>query len=123
MGRARLTFKGVYHHVMNRGTDVFSGDELKLDFLKHRDDESWKYKLAVNGKIRAKEIEVETGCSDFVFADNYQLMPLDKLAHYIKVNRSLPVIPKEKYVVKEGVALGEMHAKLLEKVVKLVVRS
>lgn len=77
------------------------------------------YELAVNGEIRAKEIKVETGWSDFVFADNYQLMPLDKLANYIKANRSLPGIPKEKEVLKEGVALGEMQAKLLAKVEEL----
>ncbi len=77
------------------------------------------YKLAVNGHILAKEIRVETGWSDFVFADNYQLMPLDKLEKHIREERSLPGIPKEKEVVKEGVALGEMQAKLLEKIEEL----
>ncbi|RNL68055.1 hypothetical protein ED312_23320, partial [Sinomicrobium pectinilyticum] len=31
------------------------------------------WKLAVNGNIRAKEIKVETGWSDFVFEDSYNL--------------------------------------------------
>ncbi|RNL68607.1 hypothetical protein ED312_23155, partial [Sinomicrobium pectinilyticum] len=31
------------------------------------------WKLAVNGDIRAKEIKVETGWSDFVFEDSYNL--------------------------------------------------
>jgi hypothetical protein len=80
---------------------------------------SGSYKLAVNGTIRAKEIKVETGWSDFVFEDNYKLMPLDKLEQHIKINKSLPGIPKEKEVAEEGVALGEMQAKLLEKVEEL----
>ncbi len=77
------------------------------------------YELAVNGEILAKEIKVETGWSDFVFADNYQLMPLDKLEQHIKVNKSLPGIPTEKEVLENGVSLGEMQSKLLEKVEEL----
>ncbi len=77
------------------------------------------YKLAVNGHIRAKEIKVETGWSDFVFADNYKLMSLDRLEKHIKANKSLPGIPTEKEVLKNGVELGEMQAKLLEKIEEL----
>jgi hypothetical protein len=77
------------------------------------------YKLDVNGTIRAKEIKVETGWSDFVFEDNYQLMPLDKLEKHIKEEKSLPGIPTEKEVLKSGVKVGEMQAKLLEKVEEL----
>ncbi|WP_299256162.1 hypothetical protein [uncultured Aquimarina sp.] len=43
---------------------------------------SWK--LAVNGKIRAKEIKVETGWSDFVFFDDYQLPTLDEVENHIQ---------------------------------------
>jgi hypothetical protein len=79
-----------------------------------------KSELAVNGKITAKELELtSTGWSDFVFTDNYELMPLDKLEKHIKVNRSLPGIPKENEVVENGVNIGEMQAKLLEKVEEL----
>jgi len=77
-------------------------------------------KLAVNGTITAKKVTVTLeGWPDFVFADNYKLMPLDKLEKHIKVNNSLPGIPKEKDVVESGVDLGEMQAKLLEKVEEL----
>jgi hypothetical protein len=76
--------------------------------------------LAVNGTITAKEVIVTLdGWPDFVFADNYRPMPLNKLEKYIKVNKSLPGIPKEKEVVKEGVNLGEMQSKLLAKVEEL----
>ena len=77
-------------------------------------------KLAVNGTITAKEVIVtQDGWPDFVFADSYQLMPLDKLERHIKVNNSLPGIPTEKEVLEGGVNLGEMQAKLLEKVEEL----
>jgi hypothetical protein len=77
------------------------------------------YKLAVNGHIRTKEITVESGWSDFVFEDNYKLMPLDKLEKHIKSNKSLPGIPTEKEVAENGIEVGEMQAKLLEKVEEL----
>ncbi len=77
-------------------------------------------KLAVNGTITAKEIIVtEDGWPDFVFSDNYKLMPLDKLEKHIKVKNSLPGIPTEKEVLKDGVKVGEMQAKLLEKIEEL----
>ena len=77
------------------------------------------YKLSVNGKIRAKEVRVETNWSDFVFADDYDLMPLTELEEHIKENKHLPGIPTEKEVQKGGVELGVMQAKLLEKVEEL----
>jgi hypothetical protein len=76
--------------------------------------------LAVNGTITAKEIEVQlTGWPDFVFSDSYKPMPLNKLEKYIKVKKTLPGISKEKEVAENGVKLGEMQAKLLEKVEEL----
>lgn len=77
------------------------------------------YKLSVNGKIRAKEVVVETNWSDFVFADNYKLMPLEELEKVVKKSRHLPGIPSEKEVAENGVSLGEMQAKLLQKIEEL----
>ena len=60
-----------------------------------------------------------TGWPDFVFLDNYQLMPLSKLEKHIKKEKNLPGIPKTREVIKEGVLVGEMQVKLLEKVEEL----
>jgi hypothetical protein len=77
-------------------------------------------KLAVNGTITTKEIEVQVGgWPDFIFEDNYKLMPLNKLEEYIKKEKSLPGIPINKEAIEEGIKLGEMQAKLLEKVEEL----
>ena len=77
------------------------------------------YKLSVNGKVRAKEIKVEAAWSDFVFADGYELMSLASLEKFIKSNRRLPDIPSEAEVSEYGVAIGEMHSKLLQKIEEL----
>jgi hypothetical protein len=82
-------------------------------------DDPGNYRLAVNGHIRTKEITVESDWSDFVFEDDYELMPLDRLEQHIKVNKSLPGIPTEEEVLKGGVKVGEIQAKLLEKVEEL----
>jgi hypothetical protein len=77
------------------------------------------HKLAVNGTIRAKEIKVETDWADFVFEDDYQLMKLSDLEEFIQENGHLPEIPTEKEVEENGVSLGEMNSKLLQKIEEL----
>ena len=78
---------------------------------------SWK--LAVNGNIRAKEIKVETGWSDFVFYDDYKLPSLQEVETYIKEKGHLKDIPSAKEVEKNGIFLGEMDSKLLQKIEEL----
>nr|WP_320120076.1 hypothetical protein [uncultured Marinifilum sp.] len=76
-------------------------------------------KLAVNGTIRAKEIKVETNWADFVFEEGYQLMKLSELENFINENGHLPEIPTEEEVEENGISLGEMNSKLLQKVEEL----
>ncbi|MFD1631681.1 hypothetical protein [Pseudopedobacter beijingensis] len=77
-------------------------------------------KLSVNGKIRAKEIKVETAnWPDYVFDENYQLPDLKETESFIKINKHLSGIPSAKEVEEHGVSLGEMNAKLLKKVEEL----
>ncbi|MBQ4804527.1 hypothetical protein J8L88_16825 [Aquimarina sp. MMG015] len=78
---------------------------------------SWK--LAVNGKIRAKEIKVETGWSDFVFYDDYKLPTLQEVEKHIEEKGHLKDIPSAKEVKENGILLGEMNSKLLQKIEEL----
>jgi len=77
------------------------------------------YKLAVNGKIRAKEIKVETGWADYVFKEDYNLPTLAEVEKHIKEKGHLPNIPSAKEVEENGVQLGEMNRLLLEKIEEL----
>ncbi len=77
------------------------------------------WKLAVNGNIRAKEIKVETGWSDFVFYDNYKLPTLQEVENHIKEKGHLKDIPSAKEVEENGIFLGEMDSKLLQKIEEL----
>lgn len=77
-------------------------------------------KLAVNGKINCKEVEVTlTGWSDYVFKDGYNLKPLSEVEAFINDNKHLPGVPSEAEVLQKGTNLGEMDALLLKKIEEL----
>lgn len=75
--------------------------------------------LSVNGTILSKEVIVNTEWSDFVFEEDYDLMPLQKLELYIRCNKHLPEIPSATDVETNGISLGNMEAKLLQKIEEL----
>jgi hypothetical protein len=79
------------------------------------------YKLAVEGTIGARRIKVtqQTGWADFVFQAGYQLPSLNEVEKYIKANGHLQEIPSAAEVEKEGLDLGEMDKKLLQKIEEL----
>lgn len=78
------------------------------------------YDLAVNGKVRAREIKVENNnWPDYVFSKEYELTSLKKTEEHIKEKGHLPGIPSALEVNNNGVNLGEMNAKLLEKIEEL----
>ena len=79
------------------------------------------YQLAVEGKIVSREIKVTAGpFPDYVFDKRYQLRDLKTLEKYIKQYKHLPGIPSAKEVEKnEGIELGDMNKRLLEKVEEL----
>jgi len=77
-------------------------------------------RLAVNGNIRAKEIKVETAnWPDYVFEEDYQMPSLTETEAFIKKHKHLPGMPNKEQVAAEGISLGEMNRKLLEKVEEL----
>lgn len=78
------------------------------------------HRLAVEGSIGAREIKVEaSGWSDFVFEKDYYLPPLKEVENYIKLKGHLKDIPSAKEVERNGFYLGEMDAKLLQKIEEL----
>ncbi|RBW62386.1 hypothetical protein DS884_01955 [Tenacibaculum sp. E3R01] len=70
--------------------------------------------------IVANKVTLRVGSfPDYVFADNYELMPLEAVASFIKKHQHLPNMKSEKEVVKEGIDLKELTLKLVEKVEEL----
>ncbi len=82
------------------------------------------YNLYVSKGILTEKVKVASSSdpvnwSDFVFAKDYNLMPLSKVADYVKANHHLPEIPSASEVAKDGIDLGSMDAKLLQKIEEL----
>ncbi len=110
--------------VINRGTGVDISNVLfpsgnvgigTSSFIDGTDT----YRLSVDGKIRAHGVKVYTTWADYVFKDNYILKPLDEVEDFILQNGHLPNVPSEAEVLKNGIELGAMNAKLLEKIEEL----
>lgn len=78
-------------------------------------------KLTVAGRIHAKEVKVtaNAGGADFVFDDDYNLPDIDEVDRFIKANKHLPAIPSAKEMINNGIDLGEMQIKLLQKIEEL----
>ncbi|MEQ8580620.1 MAG: hypothetical protein RIC30_21735 [Marinoscillum sp.] len=78
------------------------------------------YHLAVAGKAIMEEVKVEASpWPDYVFNEDYNLPSLQETSEFIKVNKHLPGIPSAAEVAENGILLGEMNAKLLEKIEEL----
>lgn len=78
------------------------------------------FECSATGEVKAKSLKITLdGWSDFVFDDGYRLPTLAELEQYVKANRHLPDIPSAAEVEQEGVDLGQMNAKLLQKVEEL----
>ncbi|MBI5216822.1 MAG: hypothetical protein HY960_13805 [Ignavibacteriae bacterium] len=79
-------------------------------------------KLAVEGTIGAREVNVTiagTAFPDYVFDEDYKILPLNELEQHIKEQKHLPEIPTAEDVKKNGLNLGEMQVKLLKKIEEL----
>jgi len=77
-------------------------------------------KLDVNGTIHSKEVKVDmTGWSDFVFKKEYNLPTLEQIEKHIAEKGHLENIPNEEEVLNNGINLGEMNSKLLQKIEEL----
>lgn len=80
------------------------------------------YKLAVNGTIGAKGVNIEitsTTWADYVFEKKYKMMSLEEVEQFIFKNKHLPNIPSACDVEKQGIDVGLIEAKLLEKIEEL----
>jgi hypothetical protein len=77
------------------------------------------YMLAVNGKIHSTELVIESGWADYVFEKNYKLKPLEDVEKFILSNKHLPNIPSAKEIEKNGLQVGDVQKRMMEKIEEL----
>ncbi len=76
------------------------------------------YVAAINGKLIATEVRVELVANwpDYVFNRNYKLLSLEDLEAKINAENHLPGVPAASEIKENGIMLGEMQTKTMEKV-------
>ncbi len=79
--------------------------------------------LSINGDMESEEVEVKSDVADYVFSNDYKIMPLKELNLYIRKNGHLPNIQTQQDVEKNGgyVKLGDLSISLMEKVEELTI--
>ncbi len=102
-----LGLKNFILYLNNHGNVGIGVDPIHLN-----DD---NYRLSVNGGIRALKVKVYTGWADYVFAKNYHLKSLAEVEKFIGENGHLEGIPTADEIETNGVELGEMQRKIVEK--------
>jgi hypothetical protein len=111
------------HLVVRKDGKVVIGAGLNYNSISNPSLVPSGYQLYVDDGILTKKVKVAipgTGdWSDYVFADNYKITSLPEVENYIRDNKHLPGIPSAEEVVKDGVDLGKMDAKLLQKIEEL----
>lgn len=78
-------------------------------------------KLTVKGNIHAEEVKVDLSVPgpDYVFKEGYNLKSLEEVQSYIQEHGHLPNMPSAKEMEENGIQLGDMNMKLLEKIEEL----
>ena len=76
--------------------------------------------IIVAGKVESREVKVIVDAgADYVFNTDYDLKSLQEVQDYIKEHGHLPNIPSAKEMEEDGIELGGMNMKLLEKIEEL----
>ena len=81
------------------------------------------YKLFVEGGILTEKVKVAlrntANWADYVFADDYKLMPLNEVESFVKTNKHLPGVLSANEIVESGLDVAEMQSKHMEKIEEL----
>jgi hypothetical protein len=81
------------------------------------------YKLFVEGGILTEKVKVSLRSSanwaDYVFANDYKLMPLKEVETFVKANKHLPGIDSAEVLAQNGIDVAEMQSKQMEKIEEL----
>jgi hypothetical protein len=82
---------------------------------------SGQYKVVVDGKILTEEVRVQnsSGWPDYVFDEHYDLKSLPEIEQFIAQNHHLPNIPSAQVIAENGIALGDMQIRMMEKIEEL----
>lgn len=97
------------------------GENEKISFVDGGNNEMATLR---NGVLTLDKVVLNVGSfPDYVFSKNYELMPLQELATYIKKHKHLPNMPSEAEVVAKGMDVSQINTVLVEKVEELTLHT
>lgn len=104
----------------NTGRLVIGPKELNSS-SPYENDVNMPTRLSVDGRIVAKDLVVSLTdfWPDYVFENNYTLMPLDQLNQYIKNNGHLPGVKPAAELETNGISVSETSKVQMEKIEEL----
>jgi hypothetical protein len=115
----------LYFNHDNNGDVVFDNNTLRVRSsenvvtIGNVSNRAGNYKLYVDNGILTEKVRVSVqntaDWADYVFEEDYELMPLRKLSAFIEENHHLPGVPSAEDVVKDGLDMAKTDAILLEK--------
>lgn len=107
----------------NTSGAIYIGDRNDITNNANFPTTTGNYRLYVEGGILTEKVKVAlrstTNWADYVFEENYKLMPLNEVERFINTNKHLPGIASADDLVESGLDLGEMQAKQMEKIEEL----
>ncbi len=109
-GKSSATYNGPHLLVKRDNGDVAIGSEFASG-----------YKLSVDGKVICEELRVNllADWPDYVFSNDYNLMPILDVETYINEKGHLPNIPAASEIEKSGLEVGETQRLMMEKIEEL----
>ncbi len=109
-GKSATTYYGP-HIVVNRADgDIAFGGTFATG-----------YEYSFDGDVICEKVRVMSSGSwpDYVFSNDYPLLPVSQLGKYINEHGHLPNIPSAREIEEEGIDLGEMQKLMMEKIEEL----
>ena len=109
-GKSNSVISGPHIQVQRDAGNVAIGADFAAD-----------HRLSVDGKIACEELRVEMSDAwpDYVFSKSHELMSIDELKTYIDQNAHLPNIPTAGTIESEGLEVGDMQRRMMEKIEEL----
>lgn len=120
-------YKIIVHDETTKGFVMYSQVLDKEIFTVHANgqmtisnDQEKILQLEANGLLRSRQIKIDLDSwADYVFEENYALMPLNELGEFVRKEGHLPNIPSEAELKESGLDVAEMNRLLMEKVEEL----
>lgn len=117
------TIESEYEDLLIR-TGLGNSASVKKKIIFDVDASDNAYAFIDKGHLTAKGVTLDVGSfPDYVFAEDYNLMPLKEVSAYIKANKHLPNVPSEAEVIANGMNVAQINTILVEKVEELTLHT